>query len=80
MVARGRSYHSPIFCFLKREGEEKGWVLGHNPLAASRGKHGWRQCMFSGGVLRVWCFHIPSVALERLISLDEELIESLVGG
>jgi hypothetical protein len=28
MVARGSSYHSPIFCFLKREGEEKGWVLG----------------------------------------------------
>jgi hypothetical protein len=26
-VARGSSYHSPIFCFLKREGEEKGWVM-----------------------------------------------------
>jgi hypothetical protein len=28
MVAKGSFYHSPIFFFLKREGEEKGCVLG----------------------------------------------------
>jgi hypothetical protein len=27
---RSSSYHSPIFSFLKREGEEKGWVLEHS--------------------------------------------------
>jgi hypothetical protein len=56
MVARGSSYHSSIFGFLKREGEEEGWVLGCSLilwlLAAGGG-----QCMFSGGVLRVCCLH-----------------------
>jgi hypothetical protein len=42
-------------------------------------------CIFSGGVLRFAVFiavsmGVPLVDLERLISLEEELIESLVGG
>jgi hypothetical protein len=48
MMARGSSYHSPIFCLLKREGEEKGWVLGCS-LILWLLPDGWGQCMFSGG-------------------------------
>jgi hypothetical protein len=56
MVARGSSYHSPIFCLIKREGEEKGWVLGCSLilwlLQAGGGQH-----MYTGEVLMVWCLH-----------------------
>jgi hypothetical protein len=72
--------------FLKeREGEEKGWVLGSSLilwlLPAGRG---WR-IVSGGGSLGFGVFigvsmGVPLVALERLISLEEELIESLVGG
>jgi hypothetical protein len=56
MVARGSSYHSPIFCLLKREGDEKVWVLGCS-LTIWLLPAGGGQRMFSGGVLRVWCLH-----------------------
>jgi hypothetical protein len=56
MVARTSSYHSPIFCFLKREGDEKGWLLGHSLILWLLLAGGGR-CMFSGGVIRVWCPH-----------------------
>jgi hypothetical protein len=52
MVARGSSYHSPIFYFLKREGEEKRWVLRHSLILQLLPAVGG-QCMFSGGVLRI---------------------------
>jgi hypothetical protein len=82
----GSSYHSPVFCLLKREkGEEKGRVLGHSfgpwLLPASGEGHS----MFSSGVLRAQCLDgaivvVPPVAPEGLVSLEEKLIESLIGG
>jgi hypothetical protein len=49
MVARVSSYHSPIFCFLKREGEEKSWVFGHSLILWLLPDSG-EQHMFSGEV------------------------------
>jgi hypothetical protein len=47
----------PQFLYIKeREGEEKGWVLGHS-LILWLLPAGGGQRMFSGGVLRVWCLH-----------------------
>jgi hypothetical protein len=81
---RGSSYHSPIFCFLKREGEEKCWVLGRNLILWLLPAGGGGTCSQVGslgfGVFVGVSVGVPLVALKRLLSLEEELIESLVGG
>jgi hypothetical protein len=85
MVARGSSYYSPIFCFLKRERERKsvgcwGTVLSSCCFwLAGAGAYSQEGSLRFGVFVRV-SVEVPLVAPERLISLEEELIESLVGG
>jgi hypothetical protein len=82
---KGQLLLFPHFLFFKeKDGEKKGWVLRHSLilwlLAAGRGGTCSQVGSLGFGVFIGVSVGVPLVAPERLISLEEELIESLVGG
>jgi hypothetical protein len=75
---------TPFLFLKKREGEEKSWVLRHSLilwlLPAGEGGACSQAGTLGFGVFIGVSMGDLSVAPERLISLEEDLGESLVGG
>jgi hypothetical protein len=66
MVARAVLIIPPFFCFSKREGEERGLVLGHSLIL-------WLLLVGGGALTAVFW-----TVLERLISLEVQLVKLLI--